>query len=146
MTTATVLQEAEPLDQPVPDIELMNRFRAAYAAIDAEELRRLLAADFEWRLDWFEAERPMHTGKILLGVDAMVGELQRRRRLWSQVRFRHIKEKFLPGFVVQTFVISGVDEASGPFEVSAVDLYTVNGGLISTKDTYWKRGVAGAPC
>jgi hypothetical protein len=139
--------EADRLDQTATQyLEMMDRFRAAYVAIDAEGLQSLVTANFEWHIDWFPVDAPVHTGKVLRGIGEMVAELERRKAAWSEVRFRHLKEQFQPGLVVQTFVISGVDQSTGPFEVSAVDLYTVTDqGLISKKDTYWKRGRADWP-
>ena len=139
--------EADRLDQIAAQyLKMMDRFRAAYVAIDPEGLRSLVTPDFEWRVDWFPVDAPVHTGKVLRGIGEMVAELERRKAAWSDVRFRHLKEQFQPGLVVQTFVISGVDQHSGPFEVSAVDLYTVTDqGLISRKDTYWKRARADWP-
>jgi hypothetical protein len=138
--------EADSMILPHPYLDMMDRFRAAYAGIDAEGLRRLVTPDFEWHMDWFPEEAPIHTGKVLHGIGEMVAELERRKHAWSQVRFRRLKEQFLPGLVVQTFVISGADQRSGPFEVSAVDLYTVTDEqLISKKDTYWKRGRSDRP-
>ena len=58
----------------------------------------------------------------------------------TKVRFRDLKERFLPGLVVQTFTISGIDKGDKSFEVAAVDLYTIEKGLIAKKDTYWKFG------
>jgi hypothetical protein len=143
MRPGSLKPEASALDQIESTyLGMMNRFRAAYAAIDAEALRRLVTADFEWRLDWFTADDPVHTGKILRGVGEMVAELERRKQAWSDVRYRNLKEQFQPGLVVQTFVISGIDQNSAPFEVSVVDLYTVADRLISRKDTYWKRSRA----
>lgn len=144
------MSRAEPgaaaMNQPEPYLAMMDRFRAAYAAIDADGLRNLVSPDFEWHMDWFPAVAPVHTGKVLRGIGEMVAELERRKGAWSSVRFRHLKEQFQPGLVVQTFVISGVDQRTGPFEVSAVDLYTVTAeGLISKKDTYWKRARADWP-
>jgi hypothetical protein len=129
------------MDQPMPSYaELMTRFRAAYHAVDAAVLGSLIAPDFEWHLDWFPAEDPVPTGKVLYGVDEMIAELQRRKRAWSNLRYRDLNERFLPGFIVQTFFVSGVDQDAGSFDIAAVDLYSLKSDRIWRKDTYWKRG------
>ena len=128
------------MDQPTPSYaELMTRFRAAYHTIDGAALRSLLAPDFEWHLDWFAADEPIPTGKVLHGPDGMIAELERRKRVWSNLRYRDLKERFLPDFVVQTFFVSGTDQDAGSFDVAAVDLYSLKNDLIWRKDTYWKR-------
>ena len=124
------------------DLEFMTRFRTAYGAIDAAALKIILAPNFEWHLNWFPADNPVPTGKILRGLDAMIAELHLRKRSWSMVRFQGLQERFLPGLVVQTFTISGIDQNGRAFEVAAVDLYTIESGLMAKKDTYWKFGQA----
>ena len=69
----------------------------------------------------------------------MVAELHHRKQHWSNVRYRDPRERFAESLVIQTFTISGIDEHDTPFDVAAVDLYSVDSGLITKKDTYWKH-------
>ena len=73
----------------------------------------------------FPADEPIPTGVVLHGVDGMIAELERRKRVWSNLRYRDLKEPFLPDFVVQTFFASGTHQDAGSFDVAAVDLYSL---------------------
>ena len=76
-----------------------------------------------------EALQQMHRRFLL---DILLDDL-------SQVRYLNLEERFTDGLVVQTFTISGVDERGAAFNVAAVDLYPIENGLITKKDTYWKH-------
>lgn len=123
-----------------PDYDdLMTRFRRAYASADADQLREVLGAGFEWHTHAFDPSAPTSTGRVLQGVEEMVDELHWRRENWTDVRYDGLVEHFAPGLVTQSFTISGVDRGT-PFEVAAVDLYTLDRDeRIVKKDTYWKQ-------
>lgn len=125
--------------------DLMTRFRRAYAKADVEKLADVLSADFEWHTHTFDPADPVTTGRVLVGVNGMLAELERRRQDWSDVRYEGLQERFAPKLVTQTFTISGLDQGV-PFAVAAVDLYDVDDSAgpgaerLSKKDTYWKYG------
>ena len=60
-----------------------------------------------------------------------------RQEHWQNVRYENLEERSAGDLLVQTFVISGVEDGVA-FHASAVDLYPVVAGRISRKDTYWK--------
>jgi hypothetical protein len=127
------------MTEHVDYLDLMTRFRRAYAKADPELLGAVLGAGFEWHTHTFRPEDPLPTGRVLRGVDEMVAELEWRKANWSDVRFDGLVEHFAPKLVTQSFTISGIDRGTR-FEVAAVDLYTLgDDDLIVKKDTYWKQ-------
>jgi len=122
--------------------DLMNRFRRAYVSAEPDQLNTVLGDGFEWHTHTFDAAAPVSTGRVIKGVEAMVVELQWRKENWTNVRFEGLREQFAPKLITQTFTISGLDRGT-PFEVAAVDLYTLNeDDLIIKKDTYWKQAAS----
>lgn len=127
------------MTEQVNYLELMTRFRRAYAAADGTLLSEVLGDGFEWHTHTFDPENPLSTGRVILGVDQMVEELLWRKANWTDVRFDGLIEHFAPKLVTQSFTISGLDRGT-PFNVAAIDLYTLNADdLIVKKDTYWKQ-------
>ena len=123
-----------------PDYDdLMTRFRRAFARADPDLFSEVLGAGFEWHTHTFDPGAPMSTGTVLHGIDGIMQELRWRAANWSDVRFEGLVEHFAPKLVTQSFTISGVDRGR-PFEVAAVDLYTLDDDdRIVKKDTYWKQ-------
>ena len=103
-------------------LDLMNRFRAAYVSAEHDQLSAVLGAGFEWHTHTFPTDAPVSTGRVIIGIDAMVEELLWRKENWSKVRFDGLVEHFAPGLVTQSFTISGIDRGN-PFDVAAIDLY-----------------------
>ena len=123
-----------------PDYDdLMTRFRRAFARADADLFADVLGADFEWHTHTFDPAAPTSTGTVLHGIDGIMQELAYRRENWSDVQFEGLVEHFAPKLVTQSFTISGADRGR-PFQVAAVDLYTLDADdRIVKKDTYWKQ-------
>ena len=127
------------MTEPVNYLDLMTRFRRAYAAADGDLLREVLGDGFQWHTHAFDPDNPLSTGRIIHGVDAMVEELRWRKANWTDVTFAGLIEHFAPKLVTQSFTISGIDRGT-PFNVAAIDLYTLDGDdRIVKKDTYWKQ-------
>ena len=118
-------------------LALMKRFRLAYAKADREELLATTSAGFEWHQHRAHEYEQLPTGRVLHGVDAMLEEIAWRRQNWTDVSYEEMQERSTGDLLVQTFTISG-KEAGQPFHAKVVDLYPVEGGLITRKDTYWK--------
>jgi len=118
---------------------VMRDFKRGFAKVDRESLGRAITDDFEWHMHWTESPDDEPTGKVLVGLDAVMGEIERRRDGWSELRYIDVEERYLPDMVVQTFVVSGVDEKGTRFNCAAVDLYPVRDGRIARKQTYWKQ-------
>ena len=74
---------------------------------------------------------------MLVGVDALLEEVNWRREHWTDVSYSRLEERSAGDLLVQTFSISG-REGGQPFAANAVDLYPVVSGRIAMKDTYWK--------
>ncbi|MEL7157306.1 MAG: hypothetical protein AAFN30_11980 [Actinomycetota bacterium] len=68
-----------------------------------------------------------------------MAEIQRRQERWTRLRYDNMTERYLPDLVVQTFIVSGIDERERAFHGEAVDLYPVVGGRLARKQTYWKQ-------
>ena len=118
---------------------IMTQFRRAYGAADADGLRAILTGDFVWHMHYGAAADQTPTGRVLSGVDAMMEELQWRRKYWSNIEYDNLVERPANDLVLQTFTTKGLDQSGAPFHVNVVDLYAVRDEKIYRKDTYWKQ-------
>ena len=123
------------MSQPEHD-DLMRRFMRAYARADAAGLAEVLSEDFVWHLHE-GPEAPC--GRTLHGAGAMVEMVRWRQARWREVRYHDMAIAIAGELVTQTFRITGIDERGQAFDCRAVDLYTIRGGRLAVKDTYWKR-------
>jgi ketosteroid isomerase-like protein len=115
---------------------LIAKFGKAYFNADREGLRACTTPDFEWHQ---HSGPNAPEGLILKGIDAVCDEIERRKREWRNVKYEKFQNHFSPAFITSTFLVSGIDESGRPFHVRAVDLYSVKGGKIALKDSYWKQ-------
>ena len=119
-------------------LELMEQFRRAYGKADREGLLAVVTEDFEWHQHVTREVGDLPTGRVLVGVDALIDEITWRGEHWSEVRYADLEERAAgDDLLVQTFTISGKEDGQ-PFHARAVDLYPVVDGRIARKDTYWK--------
>lgn len=118
-------------------LELMKRFRVAYAKADREGLLAVTSEDFEWHQHYGADDGDRPSGRILGGVDALLEEIAWRGEHWSDVSYEGLQERSAGDLLVQTFTISGKEDGVS-FHADAVDLYPVRDGRITMKDTYWK--------
>lgn len=118
-------------------LNLMLKFRTAYAAGDREGLLAATTPDFEWHQHYAVQAEDLPSGRIMQGIDALLDQLQWRAKHWQDVRYANLEERAAADVLLQTFSISGVEDGQ-PFAANVVDLYPVKNGLISRKDTYWK--------
>ena len=117
---------------------LMKRFAKAFMRADAAELTAVLSGDFVWHLHYGRmADAP--AGRTLHGVDGFLRELAWRKQHWREVRYEEVVEQLAGERVLQTFIVSGIDDTGRAFRTRAVDLYRIAGGRITEKDTYWKQ-------
>ena len=124
-----MLSESEMLD-------LMKRFRVAYAKADRLALLDAVSDDFVWHQHSGGIEdAPL--GRVLIGVDALLREIAWRSEHWTDVRYEDMQERSAGDVLVQTFTVSGKEDGQS-FHAKAVDLYPVRDGRITMKDTYWK--------
>lgn len=122
------------------DLEsVMADFKRGFARVDRDSLARAVTDDFEWHMHWQEAEGDRPTGKVLRGLDQVMGEIERRRDTWSDLRYDDMVERYTDDLIVQTFVVNGRASTGTRFHCAAVDLYPVRDGLIAAKQTYWKQ-------
>ena len=121
------------------DLEsVMRHLKRGFAGVDRNELARAVTDDFEWHVHWQEGPGDQPNGKVLRGLDEVMTEIERRRDHWTDLRYRDMQERYCDDMVVQTFVVSGVDEHGHGFSSAAVDLYSVRDGRVARKQTYWK--------
>lgn len=133
---------ADVLFPAQPEIEeVMRTFKRGFGKADPELLAAAITDDFEWHTHTFDGPDAQPTGTVLRGLDEVMAEIHRRRENWSEVRFDDMVERYLPDLVVQTFVISGIDQNGNRFNNAAVDLYPIVDGRIARKQTYWKQPV-----
>ena len=118
-------------------LELMVRFRTAYAAGDRDGLIANTTEDFQWHQHYAETASELPTGRILNGIDALLEQLQWRSEHWRDVRYANLEERAAADVLLQTFSISGTEDGQ-PFAAKVVDLYPVKAGKSCRKDTYWK--------
>lgn len=121
-------------------LELMKRFRRAYAMADRETLLAVTSPDFEWHQHQAKGAGEMPDGRVLVGVDALIEEIEWRRQHWQDVHYENLEERAASDLLVQTFTVSGREDGR-PFHARAVDLYPVRDGRITRKDTFWKQSV-----
>jgi ketosteroid isomerase-like protein len=122
------------------DLEaVMNDMMRGFGRIDRESLARAVTSDFEWHMHWHESDADNPTGKILRGLDEVMAEVERRRNSWTEVSYDDMEIRYTGDMVVQTVVVSGVDEHGVRFRNAAVDLYPVRNGKLARKQTYWKQ-------
>ena len=122
------------------DLEtIMRHLKRGFGRCDRAELERAVTDDFEWHVHWQEGPGDQPTGKVLRGLDEVMAEVERRRDHWTELRYDDLRERYLEDMVVQTFVVSGVDEHGRRFSSAAVDLYPVRDGRLAQKQTYWKQ-------
>lgn len=122
------------------DLEtLMRHLKRGFARADRDEIAQAVTDDFEWHVHWQEGQGDTPTGKVLRGLDEVMTEIERRRDNWTELRYDDMHERYLDDLVIQTFVVSGVDEHGDRFSTAAVDLYPVRDGRLARKQTYWKQ-------
>ena len=119
-------------------LALMKDFRRAYATADEEKLRAVTTDDFEWHQHVADNTDGRPTGRVLIGVDALVAEIKWRSEHWHDTQYENLVERATSDMLVQTFTIRGKDDNHEEFYANAVDLYPVRDGRIYRKDTYWK--------
>ena len=119
-------------------LALMKDFRQALGAADKDRLKAVTSDDFEWHQHAAHDPEDRRTGRVLVGVDALLDEMAWRRENWQHVHYDGLNERSAGDLLVQTFTISGTDENGEEFQADAVDLYPVRDGQISRKDTFWK--------
>ncbi|MFK7912336.1 MAG: nuclear transport factor 2 family protein [Pseudomonadales bacterium] len=124
------MTEAEALD-------LMVRFRSAYAKRDRAGLIAATSTDFAWHQHYAVQLAELPHGRILRGVDALLEQLQWRAEHWQDVSYANLVERAAQDVLVQTFRIAGTEDGVA-FTADVVDLYPVSDGRITAKDTYWK--------
>jgi ketosteroid isomerase-like protein len=118
---------------------IMSQFRRAYGTANTEGLEAILTSDFEWHTHIGASETDSPRGRVIKGVDNLVKELKWRGDNWARVKYANLVERPAGDVILQTFTISGINEAAKPFHVNVVDLYSVRDGRIYRKDTYWKQ-------
>ena len=116
-------------------LALMKKFRVAYTKGDRDGLLAATTDDFEWHQHSARDSADLPYGRVLVGVDALVEEIQWRRENWTEVEYVGLEERSAGDVLVQTFTIRGKSEGR-PFHAKAVDLYPVREGRITRKDTY----------
>lgn len=119
-------------------LDLMENYRKAFVAADESGLAATVTDDVEWHMHYPGSQGITPTGKVIVGVKAMVEEILRRQSLWRDVRFENLVERAAGDRILQMFNQSGIDDLDRTYNVSVVDVYSVRDGLISKKDTYWK--------
>ena len=119
-------------------MELIARFRAAFRAIDRDELSKVLTPDFEWHMHYATGPDEQPTGRIVHGVEGMVEVLEWRKSNWQQLKTSNLVERPAGDVILQMFTTQGIDESGQRFHWNVVDVYPVRDGRIAKKDTYWK--------
>jgi ketosteroid isomerase-like protein len=119
-------------------LALMKEFRQAFGTADKNRLKAVTSDDFEWHQHAAHNPEDRRTGRVLVGIDALLDEIVWRRKNWQNVHYDGLNERSAGDLLVQTFTISGTDENGKGFQADAVDLYPIRDGQISRKDTFWK--------
>ena len=101
-------------------LKLMRQFRRAYGAADGDALRAVTTADFEWHQHVGRSSDDQPSGRILVGVGALLEEIAWRSEHWQDVSYEGMVERSAGDILVQTFTIRGI-EGGKPFHADAVD-------------------------
>lgn len=115
----------------------MSEFTQAYMGRDRDGLTNILSEDFTWYLHEGDEDSP--NGKVVHGVEGMLGEMKLRATRWQDVSYTEIQVYATESMITQTFRIQGTDIEQGHFDRYGVDLYQIRGGKIVSKNSHWKR-------
>ena len=74
-------------------LDLMVRFRTAYANGDREGLLANTTDDFEWHQHYATQPGELPTGRVLRGVDELLAQLQWRAEHWHNVKYADLTER-----------------------------------------------------
>ena len=102
------MSEYTATEQPAAE-QSMRAFKRGFAKVDRESLAAAVTDDFEWHQHYARGDEDLPTGRILVGVDALVAETQWRAEHWSSVRYENLEEREAGDLLVQTFTIQGVN-------------------------------------
>ncbi len=120
-------------------MDLIARFRKAFRAADREGFMACVTEDFEWHQHFAVEPQDLPGGRVIVGVDGMVAEIEWRQANWTNTSVTGLVERRAGDVILQTFTTKGTDENGKDFHYNVVDLYPVREGRIFKKDTYWKQ-------
>lgn len=121
-----------------PELQaLFRRFGRAFNAGDVDAILGCVTADFQWIM----ARGPLAPyGRVVEGRDALRAALAGRGQELADVRFSDAQVFAVGDRVIGTFRMTAKRCADGAaVDVRGCDIYTVRGGLIASKDSYWKQ-------
>ena len=114
--------------------DLFRRFGKAFNKADVDEIAACVTDDFEWRLA--AGARP--SGTVLNGKAGLRAYFADKSQAHREARYSEARIHRSGDKLFGTFRVTGVDAKGQPFDRYGVDLYEVEGGKISLKDSYLK--------
>lgn len=128
--------DARPGDiEIMPD--MMIGFSMAFAQRDAAFMQKYVTDDFRWHMNFVDGGPE---GKTLSSMPEVMTYLAARDEAWENGVYTDHHFYAASDKVFHTYHLKGSRVDTGGFEVNGVDIYTLQGGKIATKDSYWKRG------
>ena len=115
---------------------LLHQFGKALNSNDVTTGSAFVTDDFVW----IYYEGPDHPeGRIIRGFKAACeAVVERANRLKTPIVFSESNEYSSSDKIFSTYRVSGEFSDTGPFDVRAIDIYSIHSDKVSSKDTYWK--------
>jgi ketosteroid isomerase-like protein len=117
------------------NLALMKRFERAFVTGDVPGVIACVTDDIEWHLP--EGPNPPD-GVVVRGRNDFEAFLADRIRSTSELSYTEFSYQVFGTTVIQRYLVQGHFPTRGPFSAYGLDVYTLRGGLIATKDAYWK--------
>ncbi len=115
----------------------LKAFGKAFNSNDIMATAELVTEGFVWA---FYAGPNSPDARILRGpAEACAAVVERSNQLKVPIRFIESEQHQCGDMIFSTYRALGEFHSTGPFDVRAVDIYTLRGDRLASKDTYWKK-------
>ena len=114
---------------------LFDRFVQDWGEKDFDALAACVTEDFVWHLP-VGPDEPV--GRTLHGPDAFRVEFRERERQGAELRFELDEPLVYGNTFLLYYTIHGTYAGGETCSYRGIDIFTVKGGRIASKDAYWK--------
>jgi len=113
---------------------LMEAISAAFNSRDVDRIASFFTEDATFCL----ARGPEPVGRTLKGRETIRKALADRFKVIPDMRWEHKEHIFLGNRAVSVWTVKGRSADGELLNYQGCDIYTIRGGKIFAKDTYWK--------